>query len=178
MDAVLGASYWSTFVAQYKQLRRWAWGASDLSHIVPMFLKSPDIPFWQRWVETVRLVDNHLSWSTAPLLLIFVGWMPMLNRSFAQTTLGFNLPQIASTLLTLALCGVTSAIAISTPLSPNPHPQQHVSFFGRIGVLAQWLLLPVITIFMALPALHSQTALALGQRMEFLVTVKKRTSVV
>ena len=96
----------------------------------------------------------------------------MLNTTFKQTTLGHNLPGIASLLLSLALGGVIVAIVVSMLMQPHPHHQQ--SIILKIFTMLQWMLLPFITIFLSFPAIHSQTALALGQRMEFIVTVKKR----
>lgn len=177
MDAVLGSSYLGTLKAQYTQLRRWAWGASDLSFVLPAFLRSPEIPRSLRILEIVRLVESHLSWATAPLLLVFLGWLPTLNHAFLQTTLGYNLVRTAGTLLTLALIGVVVAVAITLLLQPRP--KQPLTFGQRISFLAQFVLIPVMTIFMSIPAIHSQTNLALGRYMgSFVVTEKKRQSVV
>jgi hypothetical protein len=40
-DAVLNDGYIRTYIGQYIQLRRWAWGASDLALIMPEFLRNP-----------------------------------------------------------------------------------------------------------------------------------------
>src|SRR3989338_5832665 len=175
MDAVLGESYLGTYVNQYKQLKRWAWGASDLAYVTPTFLRDRRIPVWNKSVQALRLLEGHLSWATAPLLLLASGWLPLLNRSFRETVIGHNLPYLTSAILSLAMIGIGVSILISWRLQTMEKKS------GRWGIkyylvnIIQWALLPLITvIFGALPAIESQTRLALGQKMGFVCTVKKR----
>lgn len=172
-DAVLDDKYIKTYFSQYIQLRRWAWGASDLALIIPAFRKNKDIPWHTKFVQVYRLMDAHLSWSTAPLLLLISGWAPLLNRQFGNQILAYNLPFVTSMILTLAMLGISASVIISLLLLPkDPHRE---TIWTKLKHVLQWILAPIVTIFFgAIPAIDSQTRLMLGKRLEFVVTTKKR----
>lgn len=172
-DAVLNEGYVRTYIGQYVQLRRWAWGASDFALIMPEFLRSKTIPISVRIEETFRLLGGHIPRATAPLLLFVSGWFPLLNESFRNTVLAFNLPIITSNLLTLAMLGLSSVLVISIMLLPAP--KKKYPWWQHVMHILQWIFSPFVTvIFGAIPAIDAQTRLALGKRLEFVVTEKKR----
>ena len=171
-DAVLAGTYLKTFKVQFLQLRRWAWGVSDFPFVVRNSLASPRIPLGQRVVQVGRLFESHFSWATAPLLVTFVGGLPsFLNRDFAHQPLAYNLPIITSQILSVASIAIVVTVLLSIiSLPPKPDRYRGTKF---IGMVAQWLLLPVVTIcFSALAALNSQTRLMFGRYLEFYVTEK------
>lgn len=175
MDAVLGSSYVKTYINQYKQLKRWAWGSSDLAYVMPTFLRDRQIPFLDKFIWTARLIEGHLSWATAPLLLFASGWLPLLNTDFRNTIIGHNLPNVTSAILSLAMVGLGVSVTISWLLQPNQTSSRIWGIWRYITTALQWVLLPIVTVvFGALPAIDSQTRLALGQKMGFVVTEKKR----
>lgn len=178
MDAVMDDTLWGTLVAQYKQLRRWSWGSSDLAYIAPRFARMDCFSFREKFGHIFRLLENHVTWSTVPLILLFAGQLPILNQHFSQTVLGSNLPIVTSWILTVTLAGIIVAIWVSALLLPEETKQQKRTLWQHALHLYPWALVPFITIiFGALPALHSQTQLMLGKKMEsFVVTVKKRKS--
>lgn len=172
-DAVLNQGYVRTYIGQYVQLRRWAWGASDLALIAPEFLRNKRIPLSIRISEIARLLNGHIPRATTPLLLFVSGWFPLLNADFRNTVLAFNLPIITSNLLTLSMLGLSSAIVLSIMLLPSPKKQY--SLWKRAMQTIQWFFAPFVTIiFGAIPAIDAQTRLALGKRLEWIVTEKKR----
>ncbi len=172
-DAVLNRGYFRTYVGQYVQLRRWAWGASDFALIMPEFLRNKRIPLAIKISETVRLIGSHVPRATAPLLLFVSGWFPLLNVEFRDTVLAFNLPIITSNLLTLSMLGISTALVLSIMMLPAPH--KPYPFWKRSMHAIQWFFAPFVTIiFGAIPAIDAQTRLALGKRLEFVVTEKKR----
>ena len=172
MDAVLDKNYWSTYYAQYKQLRRWATGASDITFIVPHFWGNKKIPWYKRFVRFWRFMDSHISWSTAPLTILLVGWYPLIvNPNFGHTVLGANLGKTTSTILTVALVGIFISMILNVLLLPRK--QKKISY--SVWSVLQWVFLPLITIFYgALPALDAQTRLALGKIIKFEGTDKVR----
>ncbi len=174
MDAVFGGSFWATLKAQYKQLRRWSWGASDLAFIAPRFSRMKDFSLKDKYLYISRLVVNHLTWSTVPLFLLFAGQIPLINHTFSQTILGSNLPLYTSVILTISLLGLSLAIIISALLLPDNPNKRNV--WWQIKHILPWILAPLVTIiYGAIPALHSQTELMLGKKMEkFTVTIKMR----
>lgn len=171
-DAVLAQGYWRTFKAQYLQLRRWAWGVSDFSYVLRSFAKSRHFKLSEKVVQLWRLFEGHFSWATAPLILTFVAWLPLfLNRDFYETSLAHNLPVIASRILTVAMAGMAVTIFISL-ISLPPKPPGYKRH-RAIGMVLQWVLLPVVTIvFSAFAAIEAQTRLMIGKRLDFDVTEK------
>jgi hypothetical protein len=171
-DAVLGATYPKTLRAQYLQLRRWAWGASDFPYIVVNALRDRRIPWDNKLVQIGRFLEGHFTWATAPILITFVGSLPTLvSPSFRESLFGQTLAPTASVILTAALVGIVVTIFISMLLLP-PKPPGY-SERRRWLMVAQWILMPVTTLFFStLPAIESQTRLMAGSYLEFRVTEK------
>lgn len=171
-DAVLASTYIKTFKVQFLQLRRWAWGVSDFPFVVRNSFSNKKISWRNKGVQIGRLFESHFSWATAPLLLTFVGGLPLfLNRDFAHNALAYNLPLITSRILQLASVTIVITVLLSLiSLPPKPERYRKTRF---IGMLAQWVLLPITSIaFGSLAALNSQTRLMLGKYLEFYVTEK------
>lgn len=173
-DAVLNEGYVRTYIGQYVQLRRWAWGASDFALIMPEFIRNKKIPFVVKLSEAWGLLGGHIPRATAPLLLFVSGWFPLFNEQFRGTVLAFNLPIVTSNLLTLAMLGLSSAIVVGMMILPAP--RRKYPWYTHVMQVLQWIFSPFVTvIFGAIPAIDAQTRLAFGKRLEWLVTEKKRT---
>ncbi len=171
-DAVLAATYIKTFRVQFLQLRRWAWGVTDFAYVVRNSLANKEIPWGNKLPQIGRLFESHFSWATAPLILTFVGWLPLyLNRNFGYESLAHNLPIITSRILTLSSIAIVVTVLLSLISLPPKPARYHKTRF--VGMILQWMLLPITTIgFGALAALNSQTRLMFGRYLEFYVTEK------
>ncbi len=171
-DAVLDRNYLMTLRAQYLQLRRWAWGASDFPYIVVNAVRDRSISWPNKLTQIGRFLEGHITWAAAPILITFVGWLPiLLSPSFRETLFGQTLAPTASLILTSALVGMIITVFISLLLLPPKPPGYKVHH--RVMMLLQWALLPVTTIvFSSLPAIESQTRLMFGRYLEFWVTPK------
>ena len=171
-DAVLANTYARTFAVQFLQLRRWAWGVSDFPYVVRQSLAHTKIAWGNKLPQIGRLFESHFSWATAPLILTFVGWLPLyLNRDFGYQSLAHNLPIITSRILTLSSLAIVTTVLLSLLSLPPKPARYHKTRF--VGMLVQWALLPVVSIgFSALAALNSQTRLMFGRYLEFYVTEK------
>lgn len=171
-DAVLAKGYWRTFGAQYLQLRRWAWGASDISYVVRHSIKNSRIKWSDKLVHLWRLFEGHFSWATAPLILSFAAWLPLVvNRAFRGQLLAHQLPIIASRILTIAMVGMLVTVYISLISLPPRPPRYRRS--RLLGMVAQWVLLPLTAIvFSAFAAIDAQTRLMVGRYLDFRVTEK------
>ncbi|MEI8072593.1 MAG: hypothetical protein WCH00_00645 [Candidatus Saccharibacteria bacterium] len=171
-DAVLTSKYHRTYIAQFKQLQRWAYGASDFPYLVKNSVKNNNIPWSNKLLQIGRLFEGHLSWATAPLILTFAAWAPLyLNSSFNKHAVAHQLPIVASDILTLATIGLFSTIWISFIMMPKrpPHQKWYKIFF----MLAQWVLVPITAIvFGAFAAISAQTRLMFGRYLGFYVTEK------
>jgi hypothetical protein len=171
-DAVRARSYPRSLIQQYTQIRRWAWGVTDIPYFIRNAFAHSEIP---RSIRIRRLVDlwlDHLNWAIAPFVIIFGSNLPLiLNPAFAQTTLGQNLPLYASWLLTGAFACLVILMYVEERIAP-PRPARWGlarNVFSRI----QWLMLPVVgLLFSNLPALDAQTRLMAGRYLEYRVTEK------
>ncbi len=159
-DAVLAEGYRRTLKAQFIQVRRWAWGASDISYVITKgFLTKNKMPKRDLWAKTFRLIEGHLSWATAPIILTFSAFVPILFNP--QDIAANQLPSIASKIQTLAMAGLIITMYLSfKALPPKPARYKHRRTFLMI---IQWVLLPLTTIvYSATAALNSQTRLFFG----------------
>lgn len=163
-DAVLSEGYAKTFKAQFIQLRRWAYGASDVAYVADKAFYTPNkAPKLDRFFKFGRLLEGHVSWATSPLILLFAAFIPVLFNAESYTA--NLLPIIASRIQTVALAGIFITFFLSfKTLPPKPaRYKRHRTFL----MIIQWVLLPVTTIgFNALAALTSQTRLMLGKYLE------------
>lgn len=174
MDSLKVGSTWVTLKGLYKQQRRWGWGVENLPYLlfntIKRWKKIPRAKFISRiWVQ----IHGFHSWATNALIIAVVGWMPLVlgGERFKATVLSGNLPVITRTLMTLAMTGLLLSAIVATLLLPRK--PKKFSFFKRILVLLEWILLPMgIIFFGALPAIDAQTRLMLGKYMGFLVTPK------
>lgn len=159
-DAVLTDKYLKTLKAQFVQLRRWTWGASDVAYVVNQgFFKPNKVPRLSLIPKLWRLLEGHVTWATGPLLILFAGYIPALvhPKSFAANELPLILGRIQTIALVLAL--PTIFLALLT-LPPKPARYKHRR---SLFMILQWLYLPVTTIiYNSFAALYSQTRLMFG----------------
>jgi len=78
-DAVLDVTYRKTLKAQFVQLRRWMYGASDIPYVaVRIFSKKRTAPFWPSFVWFVRALDGYVTAASVSILVAVGGWVPLL----------------------------------------------------------------------------------------------------
>jgi hypothetical protein len=176
-DAVRARSYPRTLVQQYTQIRRWAWGVTDIPYYIQNALAHVEIPRRMRFRRLLDLWLDHINWAIAPFVMIFGSNIPLFiswqfgSGRFAQSTLGQNLPIYASVLLTLAFCCLLVLIYVEDRICP-PRPASW-GVWPRLVSRIQWLLLPLVgLVFSNLPALDAQTRLMTGRYLEYRVTEK------
>ncbi len=159
-DAVLSFSYRKTLKAQFIQIRRWAWGASDVAYVgYTGFLKPNSIPRHKIWPKFFRLLEGHVSWSTAPLILLLAALVPFFLNP--QSYIANQLPQVASKLQTVAMLGILITLFLSFQILP-PKPERYKRH-RNLWMVAQWIYLPFTTIiFNSFAAINSQTRLMFG----------------
>lgn len=172
-DAVQNKSYFSTLKGQYIQLRRWAWGASDIPYAIMMWWKKrKQMQFFKTLWWTFQLIEGHVMWATAPIIISFTSYIPkIVNRDYSNSLFAYNLGKILSVYFTISLAGIVISLWVSLLTLP-PHPRGKAR---RLFSILQWIFLPLVTVFFgALPAIDSQTRLMLGKPLEFTVTEKVR----
>lgn len=169
-DAVLSDSYIKTLKAQFIQLRRWTWGASDIAYVVDKgFFSKNKIPRIDLWFKLGRLIEGHVNWAVGPIILAFAAFIPVL---FNPDNYAANeLPVVVSQVQRIALLGALASIYICfKTLPPKPaRYKRHRTLF----MLLQWVYMPLTSLFYSsAAALNSQTRLMFGKYLDkFDVTV-------
>ncbi|MBQ9017712.1 glycosyltransferase family 2 protein [Candidatus Saccharibacteria bacterium] len=174
-DAVIGETFWKTVKAQFVQVRRWYYGASDVAYVgVRLFTQKSrrPVPFWQLFPKFWRLLDGHITLCILAPIVAFGGWVPMIMNMSAHTMVGYNLPNIVSVVETFASLGLIVSVLVSFRLLPK-RPAKYRR--GRsLLMLLQWILIPVTSIlYQSLAAFYAQTRLMLGRYMEKFDVTKK-----
>ena len=160
-DAVLADGYVRTLKMQFYQLRRWAWGATDIAYVMTRgFSRNSKVPKVDMVMKAAaRLMEGHISWATASLLLLLAPLVPTLIKP--TNFVANQLPHIASTVQRVALVGIFVSLFLSMKSLP-PKPERYKRHRSVFMVL-QWVLLPVTTIcYNTFAAINSQTRLMFG----------------
>lgn len=165
-DAVLEETFWRTAKAQFVQLRRWDYGASDVAYVGSyLFSKKCKIPFISLFPKFMRLLDGHVTLAIMAPIVAFGGWVPMLLNLSSRGAVAFNLPNTVGLIQTIAMVGTIITVVVSLQMLPK-RPAKYKkkqSFF----MVLQWILMPVIAIvYQSAAAFYSQTRLLLGKYME------------
>ena len=175
MDANVAPSFLDTVKNIYRQQLRWAYGAADIPYFLYGFLQNKKIPLSKKISLSIDRLESYWSWATASLLIFLLGWLPLAlgGDAFTQTLLSYNLPRFTSWILTVMMAGLVWSAFLSMLFLP-PRPINYGKWHTAWLVL-QWIFLPPIMIFFAVPALHAQTRLLLGKYMGFWSTPKFRS---
>lgn len=173
-DAVLAEGYWRTFRAQFIQVRRWAYGASDVAYVADKaFRKGRTVPFFDVFGKFVRLLEGHVSWAAASIVLFFGAWTPLLlNTESSRSIVAHQLPVVASTIQQMAMVGLLVTVFLTMKMLP-PRPKRYKRRRSVLMVV-QWVLMPFVTLgFGSASALNSQMRLLTGRYLDkFDVTEK------
>jgi hypothetical protein len=171
-DAVRARSYPRSLMQQYTQIRRWAWGVTDIPFFIDNALDHNEIPLRERIARLIDLWFDHINWAVAPFYLVLGASLPLaLNQTFAVTIFGQQLPVYAGWLLTGALASLIVLVFIENQLAPPKPPEWGIRM--KVVSWLQWFCLPVVGFFFTnLPALDAQTRLLTGRYLEYRVTEK------
>lgn len=175
LDAVLAETYFGTLRNEYKQKRRWAYGIENFPVTMRAIWPDRKISVWKKLRITIEMLEGHYSWATAPLILAFLGWMPLFlgGAAFNEMVLAHNLPFVTRILMTIAMGGLVIFMFLSFLMLP-PRPKKYGPM-RNVLMFAQWFLAPLIALLGAFPAIDSQTRILLGKYFgEFWVTEKIR----
>lgn len=173
-DAVLADGYRRTLKAQFVQLRRWAYGASDVAYVAQnVFRKDRSVPRFDGYAKFFRLLESHVSWASSSVILLFGAWAPLyLSSESSRSIVAHELPNVASLLQQIAMIGIFITVFLSFKMLPK-RPERYKRR-RNVGMLLQWLLMPLTSIaYGSAAAFYSQTRLMLGKYLDrFDVTEK------
>lgn len=175
-DAVLSETLPKTLKAQFIQLRRWMYGASDIPYVANLyFSKNRNVPIIDGLMKLIRLIDGHVTAVFQSPMAAFGGWVPLIiYAASSRSVIVHQLPNVISTLQQVATVGIFITILISLKMLP-PRPERYKKR-RSLWMVAQWVYMPVTSIcYNAAAAAYSQTRLALGKYLDkFDVTEKGR----
>jgi len=171
-DAAESDTKWKTFVNQYEQVKRWAWGTSDDAHMIYSWLTVPKVPFWEKTIRSLYVFKDHVLWPVNWFVITLgANIPPLLNKEFNRTIIGKTLPQVSSGILTLTL--VALLVILFVDWQQKPKAPEGTSRWKRFFSPFEFILLPIAGFFFtALPGLDAHTRLMLGRYMEYRVTEK------
>lgn len=172
VDAAESYGFFNTFINQYEQAKRWAWGVSDIPYVIRETVLHSEIRRTDRLRRIASLLEHHILWPTNWFILTLGSTVPpLINPIFGRTVLGHNLAQISSGILTLSTVFLVIVFIIDWRIKPPP-PRSYPKWKLPLLYL-QWITLPLISFFLsALPGLDAHTRLMLGKRLEYRVTEK------
>ncbi len=175
-DAVLSETLLKTLKAQFIQLRRWMYGASDIPYVANLyFSKNRNVPIIDGLMKLIRLIDGHVTAVFQSPMAAFGGWVPLIvYAASSRSVIVHQLPNVISTLQQIATVGIFITILISLKMLP-PRPERYRKR-RSLWMVAQWVYMPVTSIcYNAAAAAYSQTRLAFGKYLDkFDVTEKGR----
>jgi len=156
-DAVLADGYWRTMKAQFVQLRRWTYGASDIAYIASKgFFTKNSLPKFDVLAKLLRTLEGHVSWATGTLLVYFAAFIPSLVDP--SSIAGIQLPLIVSNIQRVGIAGLLISIYICLVTLP-PRPARYKRH-RSVLMLLQWVLLPITSVaYGSMAAFNSQTRL-------------------
>ena len=165
-DVIIGENLWDALKAQFVQVRRWDYGASDVAYVgVRLFSKDRKMPFWPLFTKFVRLLDGHVMLAVMAPVVAFGGWVPMLMNLGARSAVAYNLPSVVGIIQTVAMIGLLVTIMTSMKMLPK-RPARYKKGKSALMVI-QWILMPLVAIlYQSAAAFYSQTRLMLGKYME------------
>ena len=172
-DAVLNDTFKETLKAQFIQLRRWDYGASDVAYVGNLlFDKNREVSFLKTLPKFVRLLDSHVTGAMIAPIVAFGGWVPMIMNLSDRGMTVFNLPMVVSVVQTIASIGIFVTVLMSLRMLPE-RPSRYRKT-KKIMMVLQWILAPIIAlVYSSAAAYYSQTRLLIGKYMENFDVTKK-----
>ena len=175
-DAVLSDTLIKTLKAQFVQLRRWAYGASDVPYVaVRIFTRDRNVPLVGGLARLLRLIDGHVTLACVSILVAVGGWVPLFINSEAERSIAAHqLPDVISLIQQIALVGLFVTVFLAFKMLP-PRPERYKRT-RSVAMLAQWVLMPVTAIlYSSTAALYSQGRLFLGRYLDKFDVTDKAT---
>ena len=170
LDSAEGATWFSALKNRYVQLRRHAWGASDVGFLTEQLLSGrTDRSVWFRFGQVLH---DHVLPVAGFGMAATLSFAPVLLRApGAGPGSGVALLIVVTGLFSVSTVAILVSMAMD--IVRFPPPGGHATGIV-IEIAKMWALLPVAGLaFGVLPALDAQTRLAIGLPLEWKVTPKK-----
>ncbi len=174
-DAVMSETFRETLKAQFVQLRRWDYGASDVAYVgVRLFNKKRRLgmKFLPLIAKFWRLMDGHVTLAIMAPIVAFGGWIPMLLNLSSRGVVAWSLPNVVGLIQTIAALGLFVTVFVSLKMLPKR--PEGLKKRSKFAMVIQWVLSPVVAIaYQSVAAFYAQTRLLTGRYMEKFDVTKK-----
>ena len=174
-DAVMSETFRETLKAQFVQLRRWDYGASDVAYVgVRLFNKKRRLgmKFLPLFAKFWRLLDGHVTLAIMAPIVAFGGWIPMLLNLSSRGVVAWSLPNVVGLIQTIAALGLFVTVVVSLKMLPKR--PEGLKKRSKFAMVIQWVLSPVVAIaYQSVAAFYAQTRLLTGRYMEKFDVTKK-----
>ena len=174
-DAVMSETFRETLKAQFVQLRRWDYGASDVAYVgVRLFNKKRRVgmKFLPLFAKFWRLLDGHVTLAIMAPIVAFGGWIPMLLNLSSRGVVAWSLPNVVGLIQTIAALGLFVTVFVSLKMLPKR--PEGLKKRSKFAMVIQWVLSPVVAIaYQSVAAFYAQTRLLTGRYMEKFDVTKK-----
>ena len=121
-DAVVDETLWKTIKAQFVQVRRWDYGASDVAYVGVRLFRSRSkrgMPFLPLFAKFWRLLDGHVTLAIMAPIVAFGGWVPLIMNNTSRDMVVYNLPSVVSVVQTIASIGLLITVLVSLRMLPK-----------------------------------------------------------
>lgn len=176
-DAIIDGDLASAAGAQFKQLSRWYYGASDIAYVADgIFVRKTRVPFGDALTRFLVLLESHFSLAILAIMMNLIALVP-LTTALADIPLDDSSPMLHLIIVSfnqIAVLGLMASIIVS--LLTLPKRPERYGFWRSAQMLLHWLLLPITVLFFTTgTAINSQWKLFLGKYPEKFAVTKKMT---
>lgn len=173
MSTVWAGKFWPAMKAQYKQIRRWAWGVENFPYQAWYYLKVKNLPFVRGLHYLWNQLEGVYSWATAPIIILIMGRLPLyiIEEQEKATVIAQNAPFVLENLMSIAMAGLFLNSLLSTLMMPQRPDTIHP--LRWLVIPLQWIVWPVMMIvFGSIPATDALTRMLFGKYLGFFVAPK------
>ncbi|MCA9308699.1 glycosyltransferase family 2 protein [candidate division WWE3 bacterium] len=172
-DAVLGTSYWNSYVSLYKQLLRWGWGVVVVPIAFKGFLTNKKVPLTTKLIWTIKHLKMRVIMVNISFLITFgFGILTLANPNVRLTTFNYSLPDIISIILSFALVFIIPGTIIRQKIT-TPMPKDWPVYKKLFAMLEGPLAIINLLTYSFVPFIEAQTRMLLGKKMKDLYHTPK-----
>lgn len=172
-DIIVGDSIWDAIREQYKQIRRWAWGATEVKYFLYNAIIHTEIPWPKKLHKLVWRFRTHFEWVFIPVLLTFGNYFPtMLSEEYSRSTLAYLIPMFTARVLSVLLVLMVMLLFLDNYFAPKK--PKGWKFSQTIWTYISWIMFPVVSfVFSAIPAFEAQFRMFIKKPIIYIETKKK-----
>lgn len=172
-DVIIGDNIWDAMKQQYSQIRRWAWGATEIKYFVYHAIMHPEIPLGDKLFKMMWRFRTHFEWVLIPVILTFGNLLPIwLSEEYRASPLAYNIPVFTSRVMGVLLILFLVLVIMDAYFAPKKPKgwKPHKTLFSY----ASWVMFPIVSFaFAAIPALEAQLRMLLNKPIVYIETKKK-----